>query len=146
MPETDTGSREIINEEIIRNSVLSYYCQKYKTGIFPSLKYLMERPDIEILLKHISHKNDIEELIASYQNVFMKKYKATEKERKLIILLQDIMTIEQQAKYIRDYLYFEDSNDSKLNLICALLLKVKNEQFDLIEFNEKLSYGRRTIR
>lgn len=146
MPETDTGSREIINEDVIRNSVLSYYCQKYKTGIFPSLKYLMECPDIEILLKHISHKNDIEELIASYQNVFMKKYKATEKERKLIILLQDIMTIEQQAKYIRDYLYFEDSNDSKLNLICALLLKVKNEQFDLIEFNEKLSYGRRTIR
>ena len=65
---------------------------------------------------------------------------------KLILAIEDIMSIEQQAKFLRDYLYYEDKNDFKLNAICALLLKVKNNGFNLEEFNEKLSYGRRTIK
>ncbi len=141
LSETDTGSKLLINDEFIRNSVLKYYCEKYKTGIYASIKYLSKIPDVEILLKHISYKKELEELIRAYQNNW-KSYKATEEEKNLIILLEEIMTIEQQAKYIRDNLYFRDENDSKLNAICELLLNVKNGKFDLTEFDEKLSYGR----
>ena len=141
LSETDTGSKLLINDEFIRNSVLKYYCEKYKTGIYASIKYLSKIPDVEILLKHISYKKELEELIRAYQNNW-KLYKATEEEKNLIILLEEIMTIEQQAKYIRDNLYFRDENDSKLNAICELLLNVKNGKFDLTEFDEKLSYGR----
>lgn len=144
VPATDTGDKEIISEKVIRKSALEYYCEKYKMGIFPSIKYLDSKPDITELLKHISHKNNLAMLISGYQNVFFQTYKATEKEQKIILKLEEILTIEQQAKYIRDYLYFEDTNDVKLNAICLLLLKVKNGEFDLAEFDNKLSYGRRT--
>lgn len=146
LPETDTGSKEIIREEVIRNIVLGYYCEQYKTGIFPSIKYLGKKPDINLLKQHISHKNYLEKLVFSYQNVFLKQYKGTDTEREIILSLEAILTLEQQAKYLRDYLYYKDQNDIKLNAICALLLKVKNGDFDLKEFDDKLSYGRRTIK
>ena len=75
-----------------------------------------------------------------------KKSRRTDTERKIILSLEAILTLEQQAKYLRDYLYYKDQNDIKLNAICALLLKVKNGDFDLKEFDDKLSYGRRTIK
>ena len=99
-----------------------------------------------MLKQHISHKNYLEKLVFSYQNVFLKQYKGTDTERKIILSLEAILTLEQQAKYLRDYLYYKDQNDIKLNAICALLLKVKNGDFDLKEFDDKLSYGRRTIK
>lgn len=146
MPETDTGSKEIISEDVIRKRALQYYCDTYKLGIYASVKNLSKAPSIDELEKHIFYKKNLEELIQAYQHVFLEDYKATDREKKIIISIEDIMSIEQQAKFLRDYLYYEDKNDFKLNAICALLLKVKNNGFNLEEFNEKLSYGRRTIK
>lgn len=148
IPETDTGSKEIISEENIRNSILKYYCARYKSGIFPSIKYLETIPNIEIMKKHIMHKNNLKMLIDGYQHIFSGSYKATDNDRKTIILLEEILTLEQQAKYIRDCIYWEDINDTKLNAICSLLLEIKNGHFDFqkFEFNEKLSYGRRCLK
>ena len=144
VPETNTTSNEIISEDEIRNAVLEYYCEQYKLGIFPSLKYMSDTPNLAIITTHIANKNRIESLVNAYQGVFLKKYKATQEEQEIIKSLEEMMTVEQQAKFLRDYLYFVDEDDSKLNAICSLLFKVKNGDFDLSEFNEKLSYGRRT--
>ncbi len=144
IPETNTGSKEIISEEKIRESVLEYYCGQYKRSVFTSLRYLEKTPDIKLLEKHLQSKNMLELLIQTYQGKFIGKYEADEDDRKLIIELEQIMSIEQQAKYLRDYLYFTDESDEKCKLIIALLTDVKNGEQSLIKYNDTLSYGRRT--
>lgn len=145
VPETDTGSKEIISEEVIRHLALSYYCKNYKLGIYPSLKYQNDVPGIQEISKHISFRNELELLIKQYQQLF-KTYQATKDDQALIVKMEEIMPIEKQAKFIRDYLYFEDKDDKKLNAICALLINIKNEKYDVAEFDETLSNGRRTKR
>ena len=90
------------------------------------------------------YKNRLEMLIEIYQGTFLKKYKATEEDSKLIQELEKILSVEQQAKYLRDYLYYIDENDEKYQLIYSLLMDVKNGEQSLAKYNEKLSYGRRT--
>lgn len=142
IPETDTSSKEIINEELIHDLALEYYCRNYKSGIYPSLKYYESIPNKNIFEKHLNCRKDMEQLIQYFQEV-LKKYHATEEFQDIIIALENVMSIEKQAMYIRDYIYYLDKNDEKLNAICSLLVEVKNGHFDATEFNEKLSYGRR---
>ena len=141
--ETNTGSGEIISEYVIRDLVLAYYCEKYRTGIFPSLKYLSSVPQKEDFEKHLSYRTKLASLIEVYQKHFINDAKAVESDQKLIKELESLFTIEQQARYIRDYIYYSDEDDTKLNMICLILLNVKNGLFDLVEFNEKITFGRR---
>lgn len=143
--ETDTGSKEIISEGVIREHVLKYYCEKYKTGVFSSLKYLSSAPRIEDFEKHLEYRSKLEKLIEIYQKHFVDSGTAEEGDQKLISELEPLFSIEQQAKYIRDYIYYFDEDEAKLNMICSILLNVKNGVFDLTEFNEKITFGRRTI-
>ena len=141
--ETDTGSQEIINEDVIHDSVVNYYCQKYQSGIFPSLKYLGDIPQKKDFEKHFTYRTKLDSLIEIYQEHFVINAKAEESDKKLIIELESLLTIEQQARYIRDYIYYHDDDESKLNMICSILLNVKNDMFDLSMFSEKIVFGRR---
>lgn len=141
--ETDTGSKEIISEDVIRDLVVNYYCEKYQSGVFPSLKYLSSKPQRDDFEKHLSYRAKLDSLIELYQKHFAIDAKAVESDQKLIKELETIFTIEQQARYIRDYLYYYDEGESKLNMICSILLNVKNGIFDLVEFNDKIMFGRR---
>lgn len=144
VPETNTGSKEIISEGNIRKAALDYYCSKYRRSVFPSLKYLEVPPDIKLFEEHVRYKNSLEMLIERYQKTFLKKYKASEEDSELIKNLEKILPVKQQAKYLRDYLYYTDENDEKYQLIYSLLMDVKNGEQSLGKYNEKLSYGRRT--
>lgn len=144
--ETDTGSQEIINEDVIHDSVVNYYCQKYQSGIFPSLKYLGDIPQKKDFEKHFTYRTKLDSLIEIYQEHFVINAKAEESDKKLIIELESLLTIEQQARYIRDYIYYHDDDESKLNMICSILLNVKNDMFDLSMFSEKIVFGRRLIK
>ena len=149
--ETDTGSREIISEDVIRDLVLKYYCENYQSGVFPSLKYLSNVPRKEDFEKHLSYRTKLNSLIERYQMRFINGCKANESDQKLIKQLESLFTIEQQARYIRDYIYYFDEDESKLNMICSILLNVKNGLFDLEELkgfkesNDKIVFGRRII-
>lgn len=142
IPETDTGSKEVIDEKVIRQLAVDYYCQKYKLGIYQSLKYCDEVPDITMFEKHLKHRKDLKFLIESYQNIF-KKYEADDEFKDVIIRLEEIMTVEQQAKYIMDYVYRPDSCNGKIDSVCSLLLEVKNGNYDMTKYDKKLSSGRR---
>lgn len=144
--ETDTESQEIINEDVIHDSVVNYYCQKYQSGIFPSLKYLGDIPQKKDFEKHFTYRTKLDSLIEIYQEHFVINAKAEESDKKLIIELESLLTIEQQARYIRDYIYYHDDDESKLNMICSILLNVKNDMFDLSMFSEKIVFGRRLIK
>ena len=144
IPETNTGSKEIISEERIRQSALNYYCSQYKRSVYPSLKYLERIPDVKIFEEHLQYKNSLEMLIETYQGKFLKKYKADNDDSVLIKDIEKILSIEQQAKFLRDYLYFKDDSNEKYQLIFSLLTEVKNGEKSLAKYNEKLSYGRRT--
>lgn len=146
VPETNTGSKELFSEENIRKSVLNYYCSKYRRGVFPSLKYLDAPPDITLFEEHVRYKNCLEILVERYQETFLKKYKAFKEDSELIKQLEKILSVEQQAQYLRDYLYYTDENDGKYQLIFSLLMDVKNGEQSLAKYNEKLSYGRRTTK
>lgn len=142
IPETDTGSRKIISEKMIRALVVQYYCRNYQKGIFPSLKLYEDMPDEKKFEEHLKQQVNFQKLLDNYQKVF-KSYKATDEFRDTIKELENIFPIEKQAIYIRDNLYYSDTNEKKLNAICSLLLDVKNERYDMINYNKSLSYGRR---
>ena len=144
VPETNTGSKEIISEDKIRKAALRYYCSKYRRSVFPSLKYLEIPPDVKLFEEHVRYKNSLEMLIERYQETFLKKYEAFEEDCELVKNLEKILSIEQQAKYLRDYLYYTDESGEKYQLIYSLLMDVKNGEQSLAKYNEKLSYGRRT--
>ena len=88
----------------------------------------------------------MDSLIEIYQEHFVINAKAEESDKKLIIELESLLTIEQQARYIRDYIYYHADDASKLNMICSILLNVKNDMFDLSMFSEKIVFGRRLIK
>ena len=111
--------------------------------MFPSLKYLSSKPQRDDFEKHLSYRAKLDSLIEIYQKHFAIDAKAVESDQKLIKELETIFTIEQQARYIRDYLYYYDEGESKLNMICSILLNVKNGIYDLVEFNDKIMFGRR---
>lgn len=144
VPETNTGSKEIINEDNIRKAAINYYCNQYRRCVFPSLKYMETKPDIKLFEEHLRYKDSLEMLIERYQNTYIKKYKAYEDDIELIKKLEKILSIKQQAKYLRDYLYYTDEDDKKYQGIYSLLMDIKNGKESLVEYNELLSYGRRT--
>ena len=146
IPETNTGSGEIISENDIRQAAMKYYCSQYKRNVFPSLKNWKEVPSVKTLEEHIQYKTKIEALIETYQGKFLKKYTAGEEDSKLIKELEKILSVEQQAELLRDYLYFVDEENNKLDLINSLLVDVRNGEHSLAKYNEKLSYGRRTTK
>lgn len=142
IPETDTGSKEIISEDLIREHAISYYCDNFLLGIYPSLKYCEEKPTNEIFTKHMQYRSELILLKKCYFEV-LQKSEATEEFQKVILRLEKLLPLEKQAKYIRDDTYYKDLEDEKLNAICSLLVEVKNGKLDVTEFNKKLSYGRR---
>lgn len=144
VPETNTGSKEIISEDNIRKAAINYYCNQYRRCVFPSLKYMETKPDIKLFEEHLRYKDSLEMLIERYQNTYIKKYKAYEDDIELIKKLEKILSIKQQAKYLRDYLYYTDEDDKKYQGIYSLLMDIKNGKESLEEYNELLSYGRRT--
>lgn len=144
VPETNTGSKEIISEDNIRKAAINYYCNQYRRCVFPSLKYMETKPDIKLFEEHLKYKGSLEMLIERYQNTYIKKYKAYEDDIELIKKLEKILSIKQQAKYLRDYLYYTDEDDKKYQGIYSLLMDIKNGKESLVEYNELLSYGRRT--
>lgn len=144
VPETNTGSKEIISEDNIRKVAINYYCNQYRRCVFPSLKYMETKPDIKLFEEHLRYKDSLEMLIERYQNTYIKKYKASEDDIELIKKLEKILSIKQQAKYLRDYLYYTDEDDKKYQGIYSLLMDIKNGKESLVEYNELLSYGRRT--
>lgn len=144
VPETNTGSKEIICEDNIRKAAINYYCNQYRRCVFPSLKYMETKPDIKLFEEHLRYKDSLEMLIERYQNTYIKKYKASEDDIELIKELEKILSIKQQAKYLRDYLYYTDEDDKKYQGIYSLLMDIKNGKESLVEYNELLSYGRRT--
>ena len=144
VPETNTGSKEIISEDNIRKAAINYYCNQYRRCVFPSLKYMETKPDIKLFEEHLRYKDSLEMLIERYQNTYIKKYKAYEDDIELIKKLEKILSIKQQAKYLRDYLYYTDEDDKKYQGIYSLLMDIKNGKESLVEYNELLSYGRRT--
>lgn len=144
VPETNTGSKEIISEDNIRKAAINYYCNQYRRCVFPSLKYMETKPDIKLFEEHLRYKDSLEMLIERYQNTYIKKYKAYEDDIELIKKLEKILSIKQQAKYLRDYLYYTDEDDKKYQGIYSLLMDIKNGKESLVKYNELLSYGRRT--
>lgn len=144
-PKTNTGSKKIISEEVIRKSAIDYYCNHYKLGIFQSLKYCDNLPDEEVFECYLNYRGDLMALVSCYRKAF-KGYQANDEFREVIIQAEKIFSIEKQAQYIRDSVYYSDVDDGKLNAICSLLLEVKNKNYDLTRYNEKLSFGmRKTI-
>ena len=142
IPETDTGSGDIVNEMVIRERVIDYYCMNFELGIYPTLRYYESKPNQECFSKHLEYRNDFEQLIMCFQDM-LKKGKASKEFQNLILCLENILSVEKQAKYIYDMIYYKNMNDDKLNAICSLLIEVKNGHYDAIAYNEKLSYGRR---
>lgn len=140
--ETDTGSKKIISEDVIRELVVEYYCNHYQLGIYQSLKYCTVTPSKEVFEQHMEYRNDLVFLISCYQDA-LKTYFANDEYRDVISRLEKILPIEKQAMYIRDHVYYSDVNGEKLNAIYSLLLQIKEGKYDLANYNEKLSYGRR---
>ena len=144
-PETDTGNKEIINEDIIRDRTLEYYCDKFYLGIYSSLKYCESRPTKELFLKHLKYRNDLDDLIKIFNELIGRSGICKFDIFKNVILnLENILSVEQQAKYIGDYIY-TFCKDEKLKDISSLLTDIKNDKFDkkdIVKYNY-LSYGRR---
>lgn len=140
--ETDTGSKRIIDDEIIRDIAIGYYCDNYNKGIYQSLKYCDSKPSKEEFEKHLRFRNDFDLLVSCYQEMF-KTYSYNDIFRDVVVRLESIVSIAKQAKYIRDAVYYSDVGEEKINAICSLLLDIKNNRCDMAKYNEQLSYGRR---
>lgn len=140
--ETDTGSKKIISEEVIREIAIKYYCENYSKGIYQSLKYFDCMPNKEDFENHLKFRNDFKILISCYQEAF-KTYTINSEFKNVITRLEKILSIEKQSRYIRDDVYYSDVCDEKLNAICSFLLDIKNDKCDMGKYNEQLSYGRR---
>lgn len=139
---TNTSNKEIIDEQIIRNRALDYYCGKYYLGVFPSLKCCDGKPDAEMFEKHIKYRAKMEKLLECYQKVFADDT-ATDEFKQVIKELEDIMSVEKQARYVRDMFYIYDENDVKLNKICSMFMEIKNNNYYVGSYSEALGYGRR---
>lgn len=140
--ETNTANREIINEEIIHEAVLNYYCSNYKRGIYQSLSYMNTQPNPSDFMEHLKYQMDLSELKDEFEQSFL-HYKASQEFQRIICKIETIMSIEMQARYLKDTVYYSDSNNTKLNAIYSMLMNVKNGKYDIGEFSEILSYGRR---
>jgi len=68
---TDTSAEEAIDENVLRLQVLKFYAEHYKSGIFPGLEKLMEKPDIKTVEDYIEHLQDLPEFPKS--DVFQNK-------------------------------------------------------------------------
>ena len=142
IPETDTGSCEIIKEEDIRARAVDYYCSNYKRGIVRGLDCLPEKPGSDDFERFI--KNDaVFGTLATTFNEMFSTYKIPDKFIEAIKVLESFMTLEKIAYFLRNVCYFKDENDLKLNEIISLLEDIKAEKCDLAKYDEKLSYGRR---
>ena len=140
--DTDTDSKELVDEKLIRERVLDYYCDIFDLGIYPSLKYNEKPPTRELFIKHLEYRGILDSFIAGFQGLW-KDYKATQDFQDTIGKLEEILSIEKQAEYIRDALYYSDIDGSKFKAIISLLGKVKGGEFNVEEYNNILSYGRR---
>lgn len=144
IPETDTNGKDIINENTIRNIAIDYYCENYKKGLYQSLMYLEDKPDSKIFNIHVKNRRVLSRLIKEYNKLFT-TYMASKELLELIKEAETFISLEMIARYLRDELYYQDKNDSKLNAICSLLIDIKKGNNDISQYDEKLSYGRRMI-
>ena len=143
--ETDTSKKISLNNDLIRSKAIEYYCNNYRKGIYKSLKYFDGIPTEQDFVKHLNYEQYFRKLIEYYLKAF-NSYVLSSTFKDIVCKLEEVLSIEKQACYIRDCVYYHDSNDRKLNAICSLLLDAKNDRKDISKYNNILSYGKRNNR
>lgn len=68
---TDTTSKEEIDDGLIRDNTIAYYCQTYKRGVFQGTENLKEAPTYELMKTYIELNSD-KDFYNSYE-LFIKK-------------------------------------------------------------------------
>lgn len=142
-PETDTGSREIVGEDKIRALVVDYYCSNYQRGIIKGFECLTQKPGSSDFERFVRNDAALGTLVKTYNEIFS-KYKVPGEFIEILKVLEEFMSLEMIARYLRNACYFKDESDLKLNEIISMLKDIKAGEFDSAKYDEKLSYGRRT--
>ena len=142
-PETDTGSREIVGEDKIRALVVDYYCSNYQRGIIKGFECLTQKPGSSDFERFVRNDAALGTLVRIYNEIFS-KYKVPGEFIEILKVLEEFMSLEMIARYLRNACYFKDESDLKLNEIISMLKDIKAGKFDSAKYDEKLSYGRRT--
>lgn len=142
IPKTNTTSKNIIGEKVIRNIALRYYYKNYLRGIFPEVIYKDSSLTYENFTEILKSNILFEQLENEFKNIF-RTYTATEEFKEVILKIENILSIEEISLYLRDRFYFNDKQGVKKKEILKLLNEVKNNITDLTQFDETLSFGRR---
>ena len=131
---TNTTGEEVVEEQLIRNRALAYYCKVYKTGIFPSLAELKQAPTKEFLDNFMELIME-EEFVENYKEFFL----TMEIKEDLLKSLEELtceISIEEIARYLQSVCY--TNREIECKLIVEFLGKINSKE--MLNASEKIKY------
>lgn len=120
---TNTSSKEEIDDGLIRDNALAYYCQTYKRGVFQGAEKLKLAPKLELMKTYIELNSD-KEFYNSFE-LFIKKMTITHHLSSRIKYYVSQFGIESVRKYLTStfYVNFNEYNQLKASESVERFLK-----------------------
>lgn len=110
---TNTTGKNIVNESIIRDKILDFYKEHYKTGVLEGLEYFETEPNREMVFKHLQflQKENISKAIIE----LIEKTRSDFEFKEYMDSLDKIHNVEFLSKYISRHIYI-DNKEKGINV------------------------------
>ena len=131
---TNTTGEKPVEENILRQAVLGYYCKTYKRGVFSGLEALEQEPSIEEL------ESFLEGEILTYYKYFLEKLEVKSEFRELIKQLVERHGIKAVAGFLCKGYYNENRCilEEKQKIIEQLIEDIINDRVDKVKYYNNL--------
>ncbi|MGL4876085.1 MAG: ATP-binding protein [Clostridium sp.] len=142
---TNTTSRDIISEEVIRENILDFYRKHYKTGVLEGLEYLDEEPTLERVNEHLRflQKN---RLVKEFKKMIKKNKTDFDFKEYIESLNSEIYNLNFLSSYIGKHLYKESNEEIEKLEIRIENVRILIEAFIKEEIDTNINISHRYLR